>query len=192
MPLVKRYLRQSTGPSFATRIVEHVVYVTPGALRAADKVVEPSHAQLADLAARYPEEFGARAKALGVKPLRVRRERDAYLDDSEIEQYVNQQGQPLEADDEERDEARDEDDAPADAEEEEDALEEEDDDTSGDLTVDQYKRLGAAQAAGAIAACDNQQALAGWFDAEMARKGGARRQVLDAFSQKPAATSPED
>jgi hypothetical protein len=65
MPLVERKTESKTG-NYGTVRATRTLYVAPGSLKPGDKVVEPTKRQLAELAAKYPDEFGAAAKAAGV------------------------------------------------------------------------------------------------------------------------------
>lgn len=173
MPLVQRHIRLITGCAFSTTVHPHVFYVPPSQVKTRDTIVEPTDKQLSDLAARYPQEYGKLAKDRGVTPLRVRRERDAFVDPDEVETFVK-----VEAEDEE-DEDLDDDQAPDTSD-----LDDDDEGSEGALSPDEFARLAPKQAAGAIAACTDQEALARWFDTEKARTGGPRKSVLDAFAQK--------
>lgn len=70
MPLVARKITiENENTSYMKDIVDHVLYVRPAKMLPGDVEVEPcSDAQLAELAAQYPEEYGDKAKAAGVKP----------------------------------------------------------------------------------------------------------------------------
>jgi hypothetical protein len=65
MPLVERKTESKTS-NYGTVRATRTLYVPPGSLKPGDKVVEPTKRQLAELAAMYPAEFGAAAKAAGV------------------------------------------------------------------------------------------------------------------------------
>lgn len=70
MPLVARKITiENENTSYMKDIVDHVHYVPPHKMKPDDVEVEPcSDAQLAELAALYPKEYAAKAKAAGVEP----------------------------------------------------------------------------------------------------------------------------
>lgn len=70
MPLVERdIIIENENTSFMKDTVKHTLYVPPNKMKDGDVEVQPvSNAQLAELAAHYPDEYGAKAKAAGVEP----------------------------------------------------------------------------------------------------------------------------
>lgn len=172
MPLVKRHIKVTADCTFATTVHPHVMYVPPGQVKKKDEVVAPTDRQLADLAARYPEEFGAEAKKRGVAPTKLRRERGAFVDvDADRGAFVDDDEDGEEGDDDADDEGEDD---------EGDEGEQE----GGAITGAAFAKFDAKRAANVIAATDDEAALTAWFSAEQGREGGPRATVLAAFAKK--------
>jgi hypothetical protein len=70
MPLIARKITvENENTTFSKDTVEHVHYVPKSKMKPGDRIVDPvSHAQLAELAALYPDEYADKAKAAGVEP----------------------------------------------------------------------------------------------------------------------------
>lgn len=169
MPLVRRTIIIETEAAFGKTPVVHTLYVPPSKVKPTDKKVaddDITERQLADLAARFPKEFGKLAKARNVEPL-----------------------QPPEDDTTGEDEEPDLDDLD-DADDEEDGEEEgpgagdEGDEGEDDTTSAEYfVGLSASEAAQAVADQENATVLAAWLDTEKARKS-TRATVVKAFKAK--------
>lgn len=69
-PLVERdIVIENENTSYMKDTVKHTLYVPPAKMLPTDVEVEPvSDAQLAELAAQYPAEYGQKAKDLGIAP----------------------------------------------------------------------------------------------------------------------------
>jgi hypothetical protein len=70
MPLIARKITvENESTTFTKDVVEHIHYVPKSKMKPGDRVVEPvSDAQLAELAAQYPDEYAEIAKKRGVEP----------------------------------------------------------------------------------------------------------------------------
>lgn len=66
MPLVERTITTENPTLHGKRQRKITIYVSRRQLQRGDRIVEPTEKQLADLAERYPDEFGEAAKARGV------------------------------------------------------------------------------------------------------------------------------
>lgn len=69
-PLVNRKIVvENDSTTYSKDLVDHTLYVAPKDMKPGDVEVEPvSNDQLAELAQKYPKEYGERAKAAGVDP----------------------------------------------------------------------------------------------------------------------------
>lgn len=178
MPLVLRHIASTTQTAFTKTTHPHIMYVPPAQVRKGkDKVIPPeqiSDRQLADLAARFPAEYGDEAKRRGVRPLRVKSQ-EQYVENPD--QFVDGEG---------------DDDGDVPSEEEIEALEAMDDDAgdSGDqggapvIPASLFSQLTAENAVKAIADTTDPDTLLGWMEAEEQREGGARPSVMKAFAAK--------
>lgn len=67
-PLVQRTVTDDVEATFGKPKGEHVLYVPRSQMKRGDVVVEPTPKQLAELAEKYPDEYGAKAAEAGVAP----------------------------------------------------------------------------------------------------------------------------